>query len=158
MGGFCLFPVLVVKMNRNNMEKEEKDIRFVAQFYRENRLNTTKAWQKLGIRKERNHATLLYRLTAIAAVVGLIAGFSWWWSMTDRTGLSLPHPLAPSKKSHFRMTAASRWPKTQPYDMTVRHTARKTETSHWTGKPISRSYIKNNALSPYKPNWQTYKY
>ena len=83
MGGFCLFPVLVVKMNRNNMEKEEKDIRFVARFYRENRLNTTKAWQKLGIRKERNHATLLYRLTAIAAVVGLIAGFSWWW-MYDR--------------------------------------------------------------------------
>lgn len=83
MGGFCLFPVLVVKMNRNNMEKEEKDICFVARFYRENRLNTTKAWQKLGIRKEKNHATLLYRLTAIAAVVSLIAGFSWWW-MYDR--------------------------------------------------------------------------
>ncbi len=31
------------------MEKEEKDIRFVARFYRENRLDTTQAWQKLGI-------------------------------------------------------------------------------------------------------------
>ena len=30
------------------MEKEEKDIRFVARFYRENRLDTTQAWQKLG--------------------------------------------------------------------------------------------------------------
>ena len=28
------------------MEKEEKDIRFVARFYRENRLDTTQAWQK----------------------------------------------------------------------------------------------------------------
>lgn len=26
------------------MEKEEKDIRFVARFYRENRLDTTQAW------------------------------------------------------------------------------------------------------------------
>lgn len=83
MGGFYLFPVLAVKVNRNNMEKEEKDIRFVARFYREDRLDTTRAWKKLGIGKERNHPTLLYRLTAIAAVMGLIAGFSWWW-MYDR--------------------------------------------------------------------------
>ena len=34
------------------MEKEEKDIRFVARFYRENRLDTTQAWQKLGIGKQ----------------------------------------------------------------------------------------------------------
>ena len=99
MGGFCLFPVLVVKMNRNNMEKEEKDIRFVARFYRENRLNTTKAWQKLGIRKERNHATLLYRLTAIAAVVGLIAGFSWWWMYDRQDWIVIASPTRTDRKS-----------------------------------------------------------
>ena len=44
------------------MEKEEKDIRFVARFYRENRLDTTQAWQKLGIGKQRNNSILLYRL------------------------------------------------------------------------------------------------
>ena len=38
------------------MEKEEKDIRFVARFYRENRLDTTQAWQKLGIGKQRNNS------------------------------------------------------------------------------------------------------
>ena len=79
MGGFCLFPVLAVKVKRENMEKEEKDIRFVARFYREDRLDTTRAWQQLGIGKKRNNATLLYRLTAIAAVICLMAGFSWWW-------------------------------------------------------------------------------
>ena len=41
------------------MEKEEKDIRFVARFYRENRLDTTQAWQKLGIGKQRNNSILL---------------------------------------------------------------------------------------------------
>lgn len=61
------------------MEKEEKDIRFVARFYRENRLDTTQAWQKLGIGKQRNNSILLYRLITIAAVTFLIAGFSWWW-------------------------------------------------------------------------------
>ena len=40
------------------MEKEEKDIRFVARFYRENRLDTTQAWQKLGIGKQRNNSIL----------------------------------------------------------------------------------------------------
>lgn len=83
MGGFCLFPVLVVKVYRNNMEKEEKEIRFVARFYREGRLDTTQAWQKVGIEKKRNSSTLLYRVTAIAAVLCLVAGFSWWW-MYDR--------------------------------------------------------------------------
>ena len=48
------------------MEKEEKDIRFVARFYRENRLDTTQAWQKLGIGKQRNNSILLYRLITIA--------------------------------------------------------------------------------------------
>lgn len=43
------------------MEKEEKDIRFVARFYRENRLDTTQAWQKLGIGKQKNNSILLYR-------------------------------------------------------------------------------------------------
>ena len=57
------------------MEKEEKDIRFVARFYRENRLDTTQAWQKLGIGKQRNNSILLYRLITIAAVTFLIAGF-----------------------------------------------------------------------------------
>ena len=61
------------------MEKEEKDIRFVARFYRENRLDTTQAWQKLGIGKQKNNSILLYRLITIAAVTFLIAGFSWWW-------------------------------------------------------------------------------
>ena len=61
------------------MEKEEKDIRFVARFYGENRVDTTQAWQKLGIGKQRNNSILLYRLITIAAVTFLIAGFSWWW-------------------------------------------------------------------------------
>ena len=74
------------------MEKEEKDIRFVARFYRENRLDTTQAWQKLGIGKQRNNSILLYRLITIAAVTFLIAGFSWWWIYDRQTGLSLPHP------------------------------------------------------------------
>lgn len=65
------------------MDKEEKEIRFVARFYREDRLDTNRAWKKLGIATKRNNATLYYRLTAIAAVVCLIAGFSWWW-MYDR--------------------------------------------------------------------------
>ena len=66
------------------MEKEEKDIRFVARFYRENRLDTTQAWQKLGIGKQRNNSILLYRLITIAAVTFLIAGFSWWWIYDNR--------------------------------------------------------------------------
>lgn len=65
------------------MEKEEKEIRFVARFYREGRLDTNRAWQKLGIGTKKNNATLYYRLTAIAAAVCLIAAFSWWW-MYDR--------------------------------------------------------------------------
>ena len=52
IGGFCLFPVLTIK-EKDRMEKEEKDIRFVARFYRENRLDTTQAWQKLGIGKQK---------------------------------------------------------------------------------------------------------
>ncbi len=83
MGGFCLFLVLAMKVKRENMENEEKEIRFVTRFYREDRLDTTRAWKKLGIGKKRNNITLYYRLTAIAAVIGLIAGFGWWW-MYDR--------------------------------------------------------------------------
>lgn len=60
------------------MEKEEKEIRFVVRFYQEGRLNTTQAWKKLGIENKRNNSTSLYRLTAIAAVLCLVAGFSWW--------------------------------------------------------------------------------
>lgn len=41
------------------MEKEEKDIRFVARFYRENRLDTTQAWQKLRYRQTKE-ITLSY--------------------------------------------------------------------------------------------------
>ena len=73
------FPCLNNKKKEDRMEKEEKDIRFVARFYRENRLDTTQAWQKLGIGKQRNNSILLYRLITIAAVTFLIAGFSWWW-------------------------------------------------------------------------------
>lgn len=50
------------------MEKEEKDIRFVARFYRENRLDTTQAWQKLGIGKQRNNSILLYRLITLSLI------------------------------------------------------------------------------------------
>jgi transmembrane sensor len=73
------FPCLNNKKKEDRMEKEEKDIRFVARFYRGNRLDTTQAWQKLGIGKQRNNSILLYRLITIAAVTFLIAGFSWWW-------------------------------------------------------------------------------
>lgn len=65
------------------MENEEKDIRFVARFYREGRLDTTRAWQRLGIGKRKDRYTLLYKMAAIAAVVCLVAGFGWWW-MYDR--------------------------------------------------------------------------
>lgn len=65
------------------MEKEEKEIRFVARFYQEGRLDTTQAWRKLGIAPKRNGLTRFYGLTAAAAVLCLIAGFSWWW-MYDR--------------------------------------------------------------------------
>lgn len=37
------FPCLNNKKKEDRMEKEEKDIRFVARFYRENRLDTTQA-------------------------------------------------------------------------------------------------------------------
>lgn len=60
------------------MEKEEKDIRFVARFYQEDKLNTTQAWQKLGIDKGKKRYTLLYRVAAVAAVLCMIAAFSWW--------------------------------------------------------------------------------
>ena len=111
------------------MEKEEKDIRFVARFYRENRLDTTQAWQKLGIGKQRNNSILLYRLITIAAVTFLIAGFSWCGYTTGKTGLSLPHPHTLSKKSRFRITAILRWQRIRPYSMTAWHTAKKTGTS-----------------------------
>lgn len=65
------------------MDKEEKEIRFVVRFYREDRLDTNRAWRKLGIATKKNNATLYYRSAAIAAVVCLIAGFGWWW-MYDR--------------------------------------------------------------------------
>lgn len=62
------------------MEKEEKDIRFVARFYREGRLNTTQAWQKMDIGRKRNNHILFYKLAAVAATLCLIAGFGWWWN------------------------------------------------------------------------------
>lgn len=66
-------------MKREHMENEEKDIRFVARFYREDRLDTTRAWQKLGIGKRKDRHTLFYKLTAMAAAVCLVAGLGWWW-------------------------------------------------------------------------------
>jgi transmembrane sensor len=49
------------------MEKEEKDIRFVARFYQEGRLNTTQAWEKLKIDKRENKYGLWYKLTPQSA-------------------------------------------------------------------------------------------
>lgn len=43
--GILSFPCLNNKKKEDRMEKEEKDIRFVARFYRENRLDTTQTWQ-----------------------------------------------------------------------------------------------------------------
>lgn len=61
----------------------EKDTRFVTRFYREGRLNTSQAWKKLGIQPKKNKSLLIYRIMAMAAVICLVAGFSWWW-MYDR--------------------------------------------------------------------------
>jgi ferric-dicitrate binding protein FerR (iron transport regulator) len=80
------------------MEKEEKDIRFVARFYRENRLDTTQAWQKLGIGKQRNNSILLYRLITIAAVTFLIAGFSWWWIYDRQDWIVIASPTRTVKE------------------------------------------------------------
>lgn len=60
------------------MEKEEQDIRFVARFYREGRLDTTRAWERLGIGERKPRRRLLYRWVAVAAVLALVAGFGWW--------------------------------------------------------------------------------
>jgi len=111
------------------MEKEEKDIRFVARFYRENRLNTTQAWQKLGIGKQRNNSILLYRLITIAAVTFLIAGFSWWWIYDRQDWIVIASSAHAVKKSRFRITAILRWQRIRPYSMTAWHTAKKTGTS-----------------------------
>lgn len=61
----------------------EKETRFVTRFYREGRLDTSQAWKKLGIQPQKNNPLLIYRIIAIAAVVCLVVGFSWWW-MYDR--------------------------------------------------------------------------
>jgi len=80
------------------MEKEEKDIRFVARFYQEGRLNTTQAWEKLNIGKTRNKYMLWYRLTAIAAAVCLIAGFSWWWNYDRKDWVTITSSAQKAKE------------------------------------------------------------
>lgn len=60
------------------MEKEEQDIRFVARFYREGRLDTTRAWKQLGIGSRKRRQTLLYRWMAVAAVIAVVVSVGWW--------------------------------------------------------------------------------
>lgn len=68
------------------MEREEKDIRFIARFYREDRLDTTKAWQKLGIgKKKNNHISIYIKVATVAAVLCVVVGAGWWWNY-DREG------------------------------------------------------------------------
>lgn len=81
MGVFRLSPVLGVKSIKHPMEREEKDIRFIARFYREDRLNTTHAWQKLGISKKKSNSIPIYiKVAAVAAILCLVAGAGWWWN------------------------------------------------------------------------------
>ena len=92
------------------MEKEEKEIRFVARFYREDKLNTTQAWQKLGIDKGKRRYTLLYKAAAVAAVLCLIAGLGWWrtadrqdWTVIATTDGKVKEITLPD---HTRITLA----------------------------------------------------
>ena len=152
------FPCLNNKKKKDRMEKEEKDIRFVARFYRENRLDTTQAWQKLGIGKQKNNSILLYRLITIAAVTFLIAGFSWWWIYDRQDWIVIASSAHAVKESRFRITAILRWQRIRPYSMTAWH-RQKNRKRHFNGKRhIFQSHIKNNVPSGYRPNWQTYKY
>lgn len=81
MGVFRLLLVLRIKSMKKLMEREEKDIRFIARFYREDRLNTTHAWQKLDIgKKKNNHLAIYIKVAAVAAILCLVAGAGWWWN------------------------------------------------------------------------------
>lgn len=60
----------------------EKDIHFVARFYREGKLNTSQAWKKLGIQADKNPSWFVY--CTIAASICLLAGFGWWGRFYDR--------------------------------------------------------------------------
>ena len=140
------------------MEKEEKDIRFVARFYRENRLDTTQAWQKLGIGKQKNNSILLYRLITIAAVTFLIAGFSWWWIYDRQDWIVIASSAHAVKEvtlpdnSHITLAENS----ALQYDRLAY--GKKNRNVTLNGKHIFQSHIKNNVPSGYRPNWQTYKY
>ena len=111
------------------MEKEEKDIRFVARFYRENRLDTTQAWQKLGIGKQKNNSILLYRLITIAAVTFLIVGFSWWWIYDRQDWIVIASSAHAVKEVTLPDNSHITLAENSAYSMTAWHTAKKTGTS-----------------------------
>lgn len=65
------------------METEDKDIRFIARFYREDALDTNRAWQQLGIDRKKEKPTWYVMAALIAASVCLAVGF-YWWQTYDR--------------------------------------------------------------------------
>lgn len=60
------------------METTDKDIRFIARFYREDALNTNRAWQQLGIDRKKQKPAWYIKAALIAASVCLAIGFCWW--------------------------------------------------------------------------------
>lgn len=70
----------------------EKDIRFIARFYREGRMNTSQAWKKLGIQPRRRKSLLVYRITTVAATVCLATGLSWWWMSSRQDWITIAAP------------------------------------------------------------------
>lgn len=107
-------------MNMKQEDKFEKRIRFVAKHYREDKLDTDKAWQQFAAtnRIPRRFALPRYLLAAASVILILLLARIGYVHINDTGNWMVVSTEKDNRKSYCcRIAAACCWPEVHRYDM-----------------------------------------